>query len=458
MIKQLYIECTHTSESGLNTGIQRVVRKIINQLGDALADDTPITLVMIEDGAFYPLASLPDLRQEKKTKPEAVVLSSQALPGKPEQRSFKVKVLDFIRCKRLMIVEKITWKPLHSFLAAPRTEFGLSSILYFLFVKPLQRAGFKKKTALMKNTIEFSQGDTVLMLDSSWHLPAWNAINTAKNSGAVVISVIYDLIPITHPQFCNAHLTEVFNTWFKQANSKVDGYISISQTVQQSIQDYLFAMGHELDVERFGYFYLGADIAEQNEYAREALKKSISKQDTYLIVCTIEPRKNHQYLLDVFSELWGQGITIKLHIVGHIGWKVDALLQQIEQHPQLNKQLFIWNDLDDRELVYCYKHSKALVFPSIVEGFGLPIIEAQHFGLPVLASDTPIHREVGGDSVLYFDLDKKQDLVRKIARIEAGNLPLNQGAKFDLEQFTWKRSAEMLVQEIQRIEAGLCNV
>jgi len=134
---------------------------------------------------------------------------------------------------------------------------------------------------------------------------------------------------------------------------------------------------------------------------------------------------------------------------------VDKLIRDIEQHPQFNAKLFLWNDLDDAELVYCYKNSKALVFPSYVEGFGLPIIEAQHYQLPVLASDTPIHREVGGGSVIYFDLADSADLVTKISDVEQGCLSLNEQAHFDLNQYTWQHSANRLVQEIRRIQSVL---
>ncbi len=453
MINRLYIECTHTAETGLNTGIQRVVRKIINQLGSELPDGTPITLVSIHDGIFYSLAELPDYREIKK---DSLIDSAPLLL--PTQ-SLKNKVIHFLRRIRMTIVNNIQWKPLHNFLAAPRSAFGLSRIIYFLTLQPYRYMKFQAALNLDESVqaIEFVQGDVILMLDSSWHLPAWEALAKAKEKGVIVISVIYDLIPITHPQFCEASLGKVFSTWFEKASDKVDGYIAISQTVRETLQRYLISQGANFDSQRLGFFYLGADIATTTEYARTELKNTISKKDSYLIVSTIEPRKNHQYLLDVFTRLWKEGYFVKLHIVGRIGWKVDELLTQIEQHPEFNKKLFIWHDLDDAELVYCYKHSKALVFPSYVEGFGLPIIEAQHHHLPVLASDTPIHREVGGESVIYFDINKKQDqnLVRKIAQIEMGNLQLKEGAKFQLEQFTWQQSAETLCHEIQRIAADI---
>lgn len=482
MIKHLYIECTHTASSNLNTGIQRVVRKIIAQLGGHLSNGAAITLVTIEGGQFYSLDVMQDLRavDDEASPGEEAELANEVLEkATPQTPSDQTQVTDevfdsafpsglrargmhYLRAFRAAVLARITWAPLHNFLSAPRHQFGLSSIVYTLtfrvFSSAKSRLEQEELTPVVVDVgppaLSFSEGDVILMLDSSWHLPAWAAIAKAKKDGAGVIAVIYDLIPITHPQFCEQALCDVFNDWFQQGKDKVDGYISISKTVRQSLHAYLSGMSSILPNERLGYFYLGADVVQHEESAREELVKNISKHDSYLIVSTIEPRKNHRYLIDAFSELWRRGYLLKLHIVGRVGWKVDEFLERIKEHPEFNKQLFLWHDLDDGELVYCYKHSKSLVFPSYVEGFGLPIIEAQHHQLAVLASDTPIHREVGGDSIGYFDLNQPTDLVNKIIAIEEGDSSPDKVA-FDTEQFTWKKSAEMLSNEIYRIESLL---
>ena len=74
MLKHLYIECTHTSGTTLNTGIQRVVRKVVDELGDYMPDDTPISLIKIENGGFYSLDTLePGLNTDKKVEVEVEV-------------------------------------------------------------------------------------------------------------------------------------------------------------------------------------------------------------------------------------------------------------------------------------------------------------------------------------------------------------------------------------------------
>ena len=108
----------------------------------------------------------------------------------------------------------------------------------------------------------------------------------------------------------------------------------------------------------------------------------------------------------------------------------------------------MFNDIDDEELIYCYKNAKMLVFPSIVEGFGLPIVESLHFGLHVLASDTPIHREVGGDRVEYFSLNNPMELSQKIDDIEKGKDVYAKKDIGDVHITSWKESAGELYSKI----------
>ena len=113
-----------------------------------------------------------------------------------------------------------------------------------------------------------------------------------------------------------------------------------------------------------------------------------------------------------------------LCIVGRIGWLCEELVSRIVRHPQYNRSLFMFNDLSDAELEYCYQHAKGLIFPSHAEGFGLPVVEALQHGLHVLVSDIPIHREVGREFCTYFDPQSPAALARLVCGVEAtGEFP-----------------------------------
>jgi alpha-1,2-rhamnosyltransferase len=110
----------------------------------------------------------------------------------------------------------------------------------------------------------------------------------------------------------------------------------------------------------------------------------------------------------------------------------------------------MFNDASDEELSYCYGHAKMLVFASFVEGFGLPIIESLNNGLPVLASDIPIHREVGEDAIEYFDLNDAGDLANKIQYIEKNKISQKVDAK-SVKTKTWKESSAELLGKVMKI-------
>ena len=258
MINHLFIECTHTSGTTLKTGIQRVVRKVVNEIGDYILDDTPVTLIRIENGEFYSLDNLGSgLNIDKGVAEEEI--SSFSI--------FKLRLYKLAKEKRQYIADKVKWEPLNRFLMAPRTEAGLLAILYTLSLISLYKKieiFINGRRELISNdgpsSIVFVEGDVVLLLDSSFHLPAWKAIADGKKQGAKFIAVIYDLIPLTHPQFCEQTLTNALHYWFEAGKRYLDGYIAISKTVQKSLQDYLISIDAQVVPERLGYFYLGADV------------------------------------------------------------------------------------------------------------------------------------------------------------------------------------------------------
>ena len=134
-------------------------------------------------------------------------------------------------------------------------------------------------------------------------------------------------------------------------------------------------------------------------------------------------------------------------IVGHRGWNVDALLGCLRHHPYWGSQLIGIDDASDSELQYIYQKMDALIFASRAEGFGLPIVEALSQNRKVIASDIPVHREVAGDLVSYFDANDPVHLRDAIVETLAmGSLPQrtvdNRVAILD-----WPAAAKMALQK-----------
>ncbi len=128
----------------------------------------------------------------------------------------------------------------------------------------------------------------------------------------------------------------------------------------------------------------------------------------------------------------------------------------LRDHPERGRRLFWFSDLSDHELDYCYRQCRALLAPSLVEGFNLPIVEALSRGATVLAIDLPVHREVGGNFAAYFpptDAPRLADLIERLR--SPGGLP----GVADPVQFRWpdwRESCRQLLTETTRL-ASACS-
>ena len=316
--------------------------------------------------------------------------------------------------------------------------------------------------------VEIRKGDLLLLLDASWNLPIEPLCERAKAADAQIGTVVYDLIPVNHPQFHDESLRRVFSDWLEKVVVASDFFIGISETVRNELMHYASPRLEEnFSPSRFASFRLGADFDQSSESGDSRKSGNrIGRQQKlnvaanlsegyYLSVGTIEPRKNHSYLLDAFEKIWEQRPEVKLCIAGKVGWMCDDLIERMRNHPRNGESLFFLSDVSDQMLKNLYQNAKALIFPSVVEGFGLPIIESLHHGTPVLASNTPIHREVGGDQCHFFDLSSTKNLSTLVERIESGEHSLDLNGSIELTD--WNSSCRQLLTrsiELASMDSG----
>lgn len=299
--------------------------------------------------------------------------------------------------------------------------------------------------------LEFSSDDHILMLDSSWefHQHHYWTLFSARLRGAAVTSCLYDMVPLKYPGMCHSGMPPFFSAWFQKALSYSTSFVCISRAVA----DELFAMLEAIQFPRsmkIGYWHLGADFLQGNS---EAIHRpaTASTVPNFIMVGTLEPRKGHAVALGAFDALWSQGVDIKLTIVGKAGWGVEDLIRRIEGHSEFGQRLRWFNGISDEELQEAYANSDALVATSYAEGFGLPIVEAAHFGKPVIASDIPVFREVTqrGQDCHFFTTGSSlalADAIRSFLCGRGGTAPKTARTQ-SANSTSWKESAE----ELQRV-------
>ena len=301
--------------------------------------------------------------------------------------------------------------------------------------------------------LDLEWGDCLLMLDSSWarieeFLPLFERVRHVHGN---VYTVVYDLLPINFPQFMVPGGPEWFWSWLRQAIEASDGLICISRSVADELEVIIRVMGSRLGGRRrLGFWHLGCDFSEDlsDDAASSDRVRRATSDPTFLMVGSIDPRKNHALALDAMERLWRRGIGVNLCIAGKPGWMVDEFMARLLTHPESGHRLHFVDRPTDAELRYCYAKSSALLFASAGEGFGLPIVEAAHFGTPIVASDTPVSREIAGEHATYFPLGTPDDLAvvleEWLRKSAVGEVPQSRGIRC----LSWEESAGQLLDVI----------
>jgi glycosyltransferase involved in cell wall biosynthesis len=170
---------------------------------------------------------------------------------------------------------------------------------------------------------------------------------------------------------------------------------------------------------------------------------------TVLMVGTLEPRKGHEQALAAFERMWDLGSNARLLIVGKAGWMVEELVRRIRSHNQNGSRLFWVESASDAALAEFYRSSDLLLAASYAEGFGLPLIEAALHGLPTLARDIPVFREVAGSTAVFFTAETGEELAEAIERqLDAGTEGMRSIP--GTVPTTWAESARLLMDVIEK--------
>ncbi|MFV0280966.1 MAG: glycosyltransferase family 4 protein [Rhodoblastus sp.] len=274
--------------------------------------------------------------------------------------------------------------------------------------------------ALDGGAIDFRSGDSLVLLDAGWlRTPDYvAAVTAARAAGCAIVLGLYDLIPLNQPGFTPPAFSAAFDAWIRALAPLSDAVVAISRAVAEDFIAFRGKMGNEFaGAVKVGWFSLGADLAAPAGVApSSSTRAALARSPRYFLsVGTLEPRKGHAVALDAFDIYGRAGGQASYIIVGKRGFASDALVERIETHAEYGRRLFWLSNAGDGDLAALYGAAIALVLPSIAEGFGLPVIEAAHFGTPVIASDIPVLREVGESRIDYFRALDAGDLADRLA-------------------------------------------
>lgn len=259
----------------------------------------------------------------------------------------------------------------------------------------------------------FTENDTIILLGSSWPFPELiEAIEAVKqSSGARVALMVHDLIPVVAPEYVSADGTQRFQRWIRSVSGIADLFMTISNHTRADLESFLQRerlLRWQLHVVRLAHEFItsGESIAPINRLtARKVDLLDLTRRPYVLCVGTWESRKNLLVLAAVWQALSDElgPDTPTLVLAGKPGFGTDALNQFLANRNHVNGYVRICDRPNDGELEYLYRNCLFTVFPSLYEGWGLPIGESLWFGKFVVSSNRSSAPEAGGDMADYVD-------------------------------------------------------
>lgn len=226
---------------------------------------------------------------------------------------------------------------------------------------------------------------------------------------------------------------------------KAQKIIAVSKYTKNDIVKLL-----KIDPAKITITYEGVDLPKVSLLNCEKLKTELGINKNFLLyVGSAYPHKNLEKLISAFKIVEENNSNLQLVLVGQKNYFYNRLEKEINKK-QLQNHIILTDYLNDDELTCLYKSAKLYVFPSLIEGFGLPPLEAQSYGLPVVSSNSTCLPEILGESAVYFDPDNIQTMIKAI--VNTLNNPVlmedlrNKGLA-NLKKYSWSDCASKTLRE-----------
>jgi glycosyltransferase involved in cell wall biosynthesis len=267
--------------------------------------------------------------------------------------------------------------------------------------------------------VEAAPGDWLLSLGSPWSVKDYAGLvhTTCIVHGLRFALLLYDIIPLRRPEWCDRNLTRAFTAWFHSVVPRADQILAISRATAEDAEAYAAATGMALK-SRIAPIPLGTGFGQPPAPLRTARLPPAGS--FVLFVSTIEARKNHALAFRLWRELLAvlpRAQVPTLVFAGRVGWLVADLMQQLENADWLGGKIKLIEAPSDGELAALYEDCLFTLFPSLYEGWGLPVSESLAHGAPCLASNVTSLPEAGGELARYFDPDNLHDALRAVRTV-----------------------------------------
>ncbi|MEK7605389.1 MAG: glycosyltransferase family 1 protein [Patescibacteria group bacterium] len=270
-----------------------------------------------------------------------------------------------------------------------------------------------------------------------------------------VISIM-DLAFFHFPEYFTAKDLNQLKSWTGYSVRNAKAIITISEASKNDIIKW-----YGIDGSRIHVIYPGIKptiTLTPHIYSMEELQTKYKISKNYILfVGTLQPRKNITRLIEAFSLLIKKkphtDSDLQLVIVGKKGWKYEEILEAPQKYGVEDRVTFV-DFVTDEDLILFYKNALCFAWPSLYEGFGLPILEAMKLGCPVVTSNVSSLPEAGGDAVLYVDPEDVSDITDKLDQVASDprlrKTMIEKGHR-QVQKFSWEKSAKETLAVLEQV-------
>ncbi|KKQ48544.1 MAG: Glycosyl transferase group 1 [Candidatus Woesebacteria bacterium GW2011_GWD1_38_10] len=271
------------------------------------------------------------------------------------------------------------------------------------------------------NRIGILSIDTLIGKSDVFHSSDW----TQPKTDAFKVTTVHDIAPVLYPKLSHPKIVEVHTRRLERVKKYVDSIIVPSITTKND----LVKLGFDENIIQVIYEAPDPNLKRSRISEILAVKKKNRIGSRYLLAVGVSKRKNIDKIISAFEKIRADR-TLKLVVVGHY-----------EKISQVRNVIFL-GYVNESDIYALYSGAEALVYPSLYEGFGLPILEAFSLGIPVVTSDIGSMKEIAGSAAMLVDPNDVDSIKIGIEKVLVDKCKLVRLGKQRVNQFSWNKTAQ----------------